>query len=214
MGGTVVIGGGVAVTGSALAAGTVGYLSTTAANSTATMVRDTVTNFESVIGSALADYIVGSAAADTITGGLGSDVMIGGAGADTFVFGTTGSVSGTSLDAISDFAAGSDILSFTAVTVLAADATALLATSNVNTSAGGKITFEADDDTLAEMLVAILADTQLDVAGSTAFFEFGADTYVYNAGTAIGAADDQVIKLTGVTGLTTISDLGTTISIA
>ena len=103
MGGTVVIGGGAGVAGSALAAGTVGYLSTTAANSTATMVRDTVTNFEKVIGSGLADYINGSAGADTITGGLAADYITGGAGADDFIF-----TSGLSIDTISDFVSGTD----------------------------------------------------------------------------------------------------------
>jgi len=114
MGGTVVIGGGASVAGSALAAGTVGYLSTTAANSTATMVRDTVSNFESVIGSALADYIVGSASANVITGGLGADVLVGGAGADTFVF--TG---GLTTDTITDFTTGAagDKLSVTIASV-------------------------------------------------------------------------------------------------
>jgi len=196
-----------------VASGASTYLFSNESNTNAS-VTDTLANINNATGTNLADYIVGSATANVITGGLGSDIMTGGAGADTFVFGTTGSVSGTSLDTITDFAAGSDILSFTAVTVLAADATTLVATSNVNTSAGGKITFASADDTLAKMLVAILADAQLDVAGSTAFFEFGGDTYVYNAGTATGGADDQVIKLTGVTGLTTITDLGTTLTIA
>jgi S-layer protein len=105
MGGTVVIGGGAGEAGSALAAGTVGYLSTTAANSTATMVRDTITGFEKVIGSGLADYIVGSASADTITGGLGADYITGGAGADNFVF-----TSGLTTDTISDYVVGTDNL--------------------------------------------------------------------------------------------------------
>ena len=130
------------------------------------------------------------------------------------MFGITGSVSGTDTDEITDFTLASDILSFAAVTVLVADASALVATSNVNTSTGGKISFAAADDTLSEMITAILADSELDVAGSTGFFELGADTYVYNAGTAIGGADDQIIKLTGVLGLDTITDLGTTLTIA
>lgn len=75
MGGTIVIGGGAAVAGSALAAGSAGYLATSAANSTATMVRDTVTGFEVVIGSGLGDYIMGSATADTIIGAAGIDYI-------------------------------------------------------------------------------------------------------------------------------------------
>lgn len=87
MGGTIVIGGGAAVAGADLAAGTAGYLATTAGNSTATMVRDTLSNFESVIGSALGDYIAGSAGNDIIGGAAGADTLLGGAGNDTIVGG-------------------------------------------------------------------------------------------------------------------------------
>jgi S-layer protein len=165
-------------------------------------------------GAAGADSINGGDGVDAITGGTGSDLLTGGAGADTFIFGTTGSVSGTDLDSITDFGKASDILSFTAVTVLAAETNGTTATSDVDTTTGGKISFAPADDTFAEMVTAILADSELDVAGSTAFFEFGSDTYVYNAGSATGGADDQIIKLTGVTGLVTITDLGTTLTIA
>jgi hypothetical protein len=82
-GGTIVIGGGAGAAGAALAAGTVGYLATSAAASTATMVRDTVSNFEQVLGSTLADVIYGTAAASTIDGGAGADFILGGAGADS-----------------------------------------------------------------------------------------------------------------------------------
>ena len=87
-GGTIVLGGGAGVAGTDLAAGTVGYLASTAANSTATMVRDTVSNFEQVLGSALADVIYGTAAAATIDGGAGADYITGGAGADSISGGT------------------------------------------------------------------------------------------------------------------------------
>ena len=196
-----------------VASGTSTYLYSTESSTNASVV-DTLVNINNVTGTNLADYIVGSATANVITGGTGSDTMTGGAGADTFVFGTTGSISGTSLDVITDFASASDILSFTAVTVLAVEANGTTATSDVDTTAGGKITFAAADDTFAEMVTAVLADAELDVAGSTAFFEFDGSTYVYNAGSATGGADDQIIKLTGITGLTTITDLGTTLTIA
>jgi hypothetical protein len=54
-------------------------------------------------------------------------------------------------------------------------------------------------------VIAIQADTQLDVAGSVAFFEDSGSSFVYYAGTAAGDADDQIVELTGVTGLTTIT---------
>ena len=141
--------------------------------------------------------------------------MPGAGAADIYVFGTTGSVSGTSLDKITGFATASDVIDFTAITVLAAEANGVTATSDVDTSTGGLVTFHADDDTFTEMVVAILADSELDVAGSTAIFTVGGHTYVYNAGTATGAADDQIVELTGVTGAAfdTITDLGTTMTI-
>ena len=109
MTGTVVLAGGAAVAGSELAAGSAGYLSTTAANSLATMVRDTVTGFESVIGSGLADYIVASSTAGTITAGLGADYVVAGSAVDTFTIAQTGSLS-SGFDTIYGFAGGSDIL--------------------------------------------------------------------------------------------------------
>lgn len=87
MGGTVVIGGGAGVAGADLAAGSAGYLATSAANSTTTMVRDTLTGFEAVIGSVLADYIILGNGGMTANGGLGNDVIIGGDGNDTITGG-------------------------------------------------------------------------------------------------------------------------------
>jgi S-layer protein len=153
------------------------------------------------------NIINGGSAADTINGGAGTDTLTGGLSADTFGFGTASSIAGTALDKIADFnTGGSDKIDFGgAGTILAADATALVATTNVNTTAGGKVTFAAADDTFAEKVIAIQADTQLDVAGSVAFFEDSGSSFVYYAGTAAGDADDQIVELTGVTGLTTIT---------
>jgi len=83
-----VIGGGAGVSGSDSAAGTGSYLAVSAATSIATMVRDTLTGFESVTGSALRDYIVASSTTGgTIQGALGADYIIAGTGVDTFLFG-------------------------------------------------------------------------------------------------------------------------------
>jgi S-layer protein len=153
------------------------------------------------------NIINGGSAADTINGGAGTDTLTGGLSADTFGFGTASSIAGKSLDKITDFnTGGSDKIDFGgAGTLLAADTTVLVATTNVNTTAGGKVTFAAADDTFAEKVIAIQADTQLDVAGSVAFFEDSGSSFVYYAGAAAGDADDQIVELTGVTGLTTIT---------
>ena len=132
-----------------------------------------------------------------------------GAFADVFAFGTAGSLVGP-MDIITDYgtAATADQLTFGgAVTVLlAADATALVAGSgvgaNVQTSAGGVVTFAAADNTLALKIAAVQADVQLDAINSIAIFTDSGNTYVYYAGAAIGNADDQIIQLTGFTGVT------------
>lgn len=161
----------------------------------------------------------GGSGADTITGSAKADVLTGGAGNDTFAFGATGSVIGTAKDVITDFqaktATAGDILTFGANTVLlAADATALVAGSgagsNVQQSAGGKITFAAADNTLALKIAAVQADTQLKADNAVAFFEDSGNTYVFNAGVGATAGDEQLIQLTGVTGLTTLVGGATT----
>lgn len=85
MGGTIVIGGGAGGAGSDLAAGTVGYLATNAGGSTVTMVRDTISNFENVVGSELGDYIMASTADNVITGGAGADYIDLVSGADDVI---------------------------------------------------------------------------------------------------------------------------------
>ena len=76
MGGTIVIGGGNGAAGSDLVAGTAGYLAAAQGNSTTTMVRDTITAVENVVGSSLRDYIVDGEGSNTITGRAGGDVIV------------------------------------------------------------------------------------------------------------------------------------------
>jgi hypothetical protein len=118
------------------------------------------------------------------------------------------------MDVITDFAANSDRLSFSTTAVLqAADATALAAGSNVQQTAGGLVSLAAADNSLALKIAAIQADTELDAANSLAFFVDGGDSYVYFAGNAAGNADDMIVKLAGVSTLTTIT-AGATSTIA
>ena len=160
----------------------------------------------SIDGGSGNDTITGSAQVDTITGGTGADTMTGNAGVDTYVFSTNGSVAGTAMDIITDMAT-TDVLQFGAGTLvlLGADATATVAGSNVQQSAGGLVTFASADNTLALKIAAVQADAQLDAAQSVAFFVDSGNTYVYYAGAAVGNTDDQVVQLTGVTGLATIT---------
>ncbi|MDR5900375.1 calcium-binding protein [Halomonas vilamensis] len=160
------------------------------------------------------DTIVAGFTTDAITGGTGSDTMTGGGGVDTFAFGNDGSVIGTDRDIITDFnTSGADILSFSGeAIVLTADSSALVAGANVQTSSGGLITFSAADDTLADKIIAIQADAELDAAGSVGMFVDSGNTYVYHAGEFAGDADDQLIQLTGIDTLTTLTG-GATLTI-
>jgi Ca2+-binding RTX toxin-like protein len=93
---------------------------------------------EVIIAGNGADTITGSSLGDFIDGGLGADRMTGGTGFDTFRFEADGSVAGTAMDVITDFAANTDRLSFSTVAALrAADSTALVAGANVQQTAGG-----------------------------------------------------------------------------
>ena len=160
------------------------------------------------------DTIVAGLTTALITGGTGSDTMTGGGGVDTFAFGADGSVIGTDRDIITDFnTAGADILSFSGETiVLTADSSALVAGENVQTFSGGLITFAATDDTLDKKVIAIQADAELDVAGSVGMFIDSGNTYVYYAGANAGNDDDQLIQLTGIDTLTTMTG-GATLTI-
>ena len=170
----------------------------------------------SVIGSASADVIKGGSGVDTIKGGVGVDALTGGGGADIFVVTTTAAATDSTdsaYDLIKDFnTGGADILRFDAAeNVAGAAATAAVATTSVSISAGGKAAFAAADDTLAEMLVTLAADNTNIANNEVVFFELGSDTYVYGAGVdTTAAADDFLVKLTGVTGLTTLTESTTT----
>jgi Ca2+-binding RTX toxin-like protein len=200
MGGTVVIGGGAGVAGDALAAGSVGYMATTAANSTATMVRDTVSNFENVIGSALNDYIVGSASANTITGGLGADIMTGGAGADAFT-----AIAGQSVVLTAETVTEDGIL----VTETITFANGLDVITDFTAGTGGDTI-----DTLAGAITSIAVDHTLDTSAVTYFLSgnfvaatgvftitadgAGADTLVFNGKNSAFSTIDSFTLLSGV----------------
>lgn len=101
MGGTIVLGGGEQVAGVDLVAGSAGYLAAAAEVSTTDMVRDSLSNFEAIIGSELSDYLVlgdsgmlveALAGSDHILGGAGDDTIAGGGGADAINAGSGSNV--------------------------------------------------------------------------------------------------------------------------
>jgi hypothetical protein len=159
--------------------------------------------------------IKGGAGDDTIIGGNGADTLTGGGGINFLGIGIGGSLigggGGTNIDKVTDFnAGGADTLAFQNTSILlATDNSAIVAGSgagsNVQQSAGGKITFDAADNTLALKVAAIQADTQLKIAKATAFFEDSGNTYVYNAGATTASSDDELVELAGVINLSTIT---------
>ncbi len=76
---------------------------------------------------------------------------------------------------------------------------------NVNTTAGGLISFHLSDNTLALKIIAVQADVELDAANVVAMFTDSGNTYVYYAGTTPGNHDDQLIQLTGIDTLTVMT---------
>jgi len=214
-GGTIVLGGGAGTAGAALAAGTVGYLSTTAANSTATMVRDSITGFEAVVGSALADYIAGSAAADTINGADGADDIVAGAGNDTITIAGTGQHdAGETIDG----GTGTDTINVTAdLIAITADASiknveniTLNGTAVDLTLTGSTEAFTITGDTGANIIVdgtgasTITTGTGADQVTGAA----GDDTINFTA--AAGDADVAHFSAFGTNGSDTITGFVTT----
>ena len=59
------------------------------------------------------DTIIGSTGADVIEGGVGSDRLTGGADADTFDFNVASHSRGSTIDTITDFELGLDLIDFT-----------------------------------------------------------------------------------------------------
>jgi Ca2+-binding RTX toxin-like protein len=165
-----------------------------------------------LLGAGGNDTITGGAGIDTITGGTGADTLTGGAGNDIFIFSTTAATlaAGDTLalgDKIADYTAGDVIRLEAANTLAGASASSdANATTSVAIDGGGKATFAAADDTLAEKLVAITADNTDLANNEVAFFEHGSDTYIYCAGDdTTTAAEDFIIQLTGKTGFTTLT---------
>lgn len=161
------------------------------------------------------DTIVGGSGVETITGGTGVDTMTSGGGADVFAFGTNGSLVSAGLDIITDFnSAGADVLTFGgAVTAITVDATAVAAGTNASLTAAGLLTFATADNTLALKIATVQADASLDAALSIAMFVDSGNMYVYYAGAATGNTDDQIIQLTGLSALATIT-AGAAVTIA
>jgi hypothetical protein len=208
------------VDGSLLGASTAGVLTLGGAGDMTVSVSATATSIDAAlatgnitaVGGAAMTTLTGGAgndslsaaastAAVTITGGAGADTLIGSSSGDTFAFGSEGSIAGKSLDVITNYVTGADIIKFGAsASLLAADTSATAAGTNVQTNDVGLVTFNIADSTYEKKVTAIQTDSELDAAGSVAIFNSGSDAYIYYSGAATGNADDQIIKLANVVG--------------
>lgn len=187
-------------------------------SSTGKLTVTVVGGNDTIVGGAKVDTLNGAAGIDTIDGAAGKDVITGGTGADNLTGGADtdifvtpfGDSLDTAADSISDYSA--DTLRFAAGDNKAgAQAAAAVTGASVTISSGGKATFTSDDDTLAEKLVTVRADNTNIANNEVVFFEDSGNTYVYGAGTdTTSAAADFMVKLTGVTGLTTLTESTTT----
>jgi Ca2+-binding RTX toxin-like protein len=161
------------------------------------------------------DSIEGGDGDDRLTGGVGQDTMDGDAGADTFAFlaGDSGTISGSVFDTITGFTvgAGGDRLDLAGTAAAQTNASGInVATASGNPGlainaaiADGIISLTGSDsalvDTLGEWIgVARAVVTTNARAGA---FAFGSDTYMYQENTG----GDLLIKLTGLSGITSLS---------
>lgn len=161
---------------------------------------------DTINGAAGADSISGGDGVDAITGGAGADTLTGGASADTFVFADGNSTAAT-MDVITDYATGVDIIDNGGTITLAANADAageatITATGLVTGYNGAATAY----DTLSEKL------GQIDLAlGGTAeqaaLFTHDSKVYLYiSVGTdTANDGTDTVVELTGVTATTGIT---------
>jgi len=163
---------------------------------------------DTIVTGSGADILVGGAGADLLTGGVGVDTYTGGAGADIFIIADADAAitgAGVGADKIADFnIGGADVIRFGGTDgVAATDVIVPVAGASGSVLAGGKLSFAKADDTLTEQITIAVIETGAD---EVVFWENGGNTYVYNSGAAGDATDDLMVELTGVVGLTTVTE--------
>jgi hypothetical protein len=217
-----------------LAAGKVAQYDSTAVSSTSTTAgnivaggeMDTVSGFESVIGSGKNDYIALANTGMTVQGGAGDDKIVLNAGSDTVSFEST--AAGNGADTITSFTVGStngDILDFDAfitggvynsLTAVAGTSTAAVALSNVS----GKLATVSVADVTADGFTTeasfFAASKAFAAEGTTAYSMVflvgetsgtdGVKAYYVTDGTG---ADDMAITLVGTLSGISLSGLVT-----
>ncbi len=144
---------------------------------------------DTVNGGAGADTIDGGDGADIITGGTGADIITGGGGADVFEIDTWAESGGTSIDTITDFTSGTDLIK---ITVSAAQ----IETALADAAGSFNVTDLGDVTTFAEV-EAILTNA---VMGQAVYVSDTNQLVIDANGDANINASDFRINLTGSTG--------------
>ncbi|QKM61977.1 hypothetical protein DCO16_02105 [Polynucleobacter antarcticus] len=169
-----------------------------------------------ITGSANADTITGGSGADSINGGAGADSITGGTGSDAFVF-SSGASGQTDVlaDTITDYTVGAlntgDVIDFSQTLTVGGNANAATATQAlINTSTGVATFASLSGATLADALSDITTrfTAATDTAGEFAFFKVNSTGNYFlfiSDGVAGVGGNDVLIKLTGVTAITTIA---------
>ena len=144
---------------------------------------------DTINGGAGADTIDGGDGADIITGGTGADIITGGGGADVFEIDTWAESGGTSIDTITDFTSGSDVIK---ITISAAQ----IETAFADAAGAFTATDLGDVSTFAEV-EAILTNA---VMGQPVYVSDTNQLVIDANGDANINASDFRINLTGTTG--------------
>lgn len=179
-----------------------------------------------IVSGAGSDSLTGGAGKDTIVAGGGSDAVTGGKGADSINLTETtpardtvkfasGDSTYTAWDQVTGFAIGSsttnDLLDL--VGTAAAGSSSDLVGTAVSGSNSGIVTFTDTNLTLDGKIAAVGAAVKTQYA--TVAFEHAGSTYVFqnvDATASAGAltANDIVVQLVGVTGVTELGSTGST----
>ena len=145
-------------------------------------------------GGAGNDVISAGAGADIIVGGAGTDKMTGGDGADVFDVSASTIGTGTSVDSITDFVAGTDKIAI---------GTAPSSITNVTTNLDSQTTLSA---------AAALAGASIG-SGNAGTFSYNSHTYLLvdaNTNASYTDGTDILVDVTGITGSLATTDFTTT----
>jgi S-layer protein len=183
-------------------------------SSTATVTMTGGAGNDILTGNAGTDTITGGAGNDNLTGGAGVDTLTGGTGADWFKFGTADNSGITGTESITDFTITSDnsttdkLVLLTTVPLANQTSTAITTVPGLSnltaTVSDGVITLGGTDagsvDTVGELILIFQEiDNATQQIGAAVM---GGNTYVL---TDNNTDVKDVIKLTGVTGVTDIA---------